>query len=54
MTDTMTPEQRHRFMSQIHSKGTKPLRRQAHLLSGHFVGHWSNCNKTKNNPCRQA
>ena len=24
MTDTMTPEQRHRCMSQIHSKGTKP------------------------------
>ena len=24
MTDTMTPEQRHRCMAQIHSKGTKP------------------------------
>lgn len=24
MTDTMTPEQRHRCMSHIHSKGTKP------------------------------
>jgi DNA mismatch endonuclease (patch repair protein) len=24
MTDTMTPEQRHKCMSQIHSKGTKP------------------------------
>ena len=24
MTDTMTPEQRHRCMSQIHSNGTKP------------------------------
>ena len=35
MTDTMTPEQRHRCMSQIHSKGTKPEMKVRRWLWAH-------------------
>lgn len=35
MTDTMTPEQRHRCMSQIHSKGTKPEMKVRRWLWSH-------------------
>lgn len=35
MTDTMTPEQRHRCMSHIHSKGTKPELMVRRWLWGH-------------------
>jgi DNA mismatch endonuclease (patch repair protein) len=35
MTDTMTPEQRHRCMSHIHSKGTKPELKVRRWLWGH-------------------
>ena len=35
MTDTMTPEQRHRCMAQIHSKGTKPEVKVRKWLWGH-------------------
>ena len=35
MTDRMTPEQRHRCMSHIHSKGTKPELRVRRWLWGH-------------------
>ena len=35
MTDTMTPEQRHRCMSHIHSKGTKPEMKVRQWLWAH-------------------
>ena len=35
MTDTMTPEQRHRCMAQIHSKGTKPEMKVRRWLWSH-------------------
>ncbi len=35
MTDTMTPEQRHRCMSHIHSKGTKPEMKVRRWLWSH-------------------
>ena len=35
MTDTMTPEQRHKCMSQIHSKGTKPEMKVRRWLWSH-------------------
>ena len=35
MTDRMTPEQRHRCMSHIHSKGTKPELKVRRWLWGH-------------------
>lgn len=50
MTDTMTPEQRHRCMSHIHSKGTKPELKVRRWLWAHGYRYRLNVNSVPGKP----
>ncbi len=50
MTDTMTPEQRHKFMSHIRSKATKPELKVRRWLWGHGYRYRLNVNSVPGKP----